>query len=50
MTGQATKQAAEAVRDQILAKIAQRYKLPVSEFQLRGGRVLGTEKNQEDYR
>jgi 4-hydroxybenzoyl-CoA reductase subunit alpha len=48
MTGQATKQAAEAVRDQILAKISKRYNMPVSEFKLRGSRVLGTEKNQEE--
>ena len=46
MTGNATREAAESVKFQILVKISQRYNLPVTEFQLRDGRVLGTEKNQ----
>ena len=48
MTGNATREAAESVRFQILVKISQRYNLPVTEFQLRDGRVYGTEKNQHE--
>jgi 4-hydroxybenzoyl-CoA reductase subunit alpha len=48
MTGNATKQAAEAIRAQILEKVSQRYHLPAGEFELRDGRVYGTEKNMEE--
>lgn len=47
MTGNATKQAAESLRDQILNRVAEAFKMPVSEFKLKDGRVLGTEKNME---
>jgi 4-hydroxybenzoyl-CoA reductase subunit alpha len=48
MTGNATKQAAEAIKAQILDKVSQRYHLPASEFELRDGRVYGTEKNPDE--
>ena len=44
MTGNATKQAAEFIRDQILKKVSDTFHMPVSEFKLSGGKVLGTEK------
>ncbi len=47
MTGNATKQAAESIRDQILKKVSDAFKVPVSELKLKDGRVLGTENNQD---
>jgi 4-hydroxybenzoyl-CoA reductase alpha subunit len=44
MTGNATKQAAESIRDQILKKITKKFDMSAAEFKLKGGRVLGTEK------
>jgi 4-hydroxybenzoyl-CoA reductase subunit alpha len=48
MTGNATREAAESVKFQMLVKISQRYNLPITEFHLRNGRVHGTEKNQHE--
>jgi len=47
MTGNATKQAAEAVKKQLLDEVARRYGVASSEFELRQGKVYGTEKNRE---
>jgi 4-hydroxybenzoyl-CoA reductase alpha subunit len=47
MTGNATKQAAESIRDQILKKVSDAFKIPVSELKLKNGRVEGTEKNPD---
>jgi CO/xanthine dehydrogenase Mo-binding subunit len=47
MTGNATKQAAEAVKKQILDEVARRYGVAPSEFELRHGKVYGTERNRE---
>ncbi len=45
MTGNATKQAAETVKAQILDKLSAAFNMPSTEFTLRDGMVLGTEKN-----
>ncbi|MGC8492151.1 MAG: xanthine dehydrogenase family protein molybdopterin-binding subunit [Syntrophobacteraceae bacterium] len=47
MTGHATKQAAEAIRDQILEETSRIFDIPLAELDLKGGRVQGTEKNPE---
>jgi CO/xanthine dehydrogenase Mo-binding subunit len=47
MTGNATKQAAESIRDQLLKKVSEAFKIPLSELKLKDGRVLGTEKNPD---
>jgi len=47
MTGNATKQAAESVKKQLLDEMARRYGIASSEFELRQGKVYGTEKNRE---
>jgi 4-hydroxybenzoyl-CoA reductase subunit alpha len=45
MTGNAAKQAAESIRHQILSRLAKQYAVEASEFTLRDGKVLGTEKD-----
>lgn len=47
MTGNATKKAAEAVRDQILETVADLFEMPVDTFSLQDGVVAGTEQNPE---
>jgi 4-hydroxybenzoyl-CoA reductase alpha subunit len=45
MTGNATKQAAEIIRQQLLDRLAKDFDMPASAFTFRGGLVHGTEKN-----
>lgn len=47
MTGNAVKRAAEAIREQILSEVSARFDIPVSQLELREGKLLGTEKNPE---
>ena len=47
MTGNATKQAAESIRTQILEKLSKAFKMSPTEFTFRNGEILGTEKNPE---
>ena len=47
MTGNATKQAAEIVRKQIVDKLAQAFEMRPDEFIFRDGLIHGTEKNRE---
>lgn len=47
MTGNATKMAAESLRDQIFKKVSESLKIQVSELKLKDGRVEGTEKNPD---
>jgi 4-hydroxybenzoyl-CoA reductase alpha subunit len=45
MTGNATKQATESVRSQILERLSKAFNLPAGEFTFRDGIVYGTEKD-----
>jgi len=47
MTGNATKQAAEALRDQIIKKVSDAFKIPAADLKFKDGRLLGTEKNPD---
>jgi 4-hydroxybenzoyl-CoA reductase alpha subunit len=47
MTGNATRDAAEAVKKQIIDEVAGIYGLASSEFELRDGKVYGTEKKED---
>ena len=47
MTGNATKMAAESLRDQILNKVAEKFNVPKEELSLKDGLVKGTEKDPE---
>jgi 4-hydroxybenzoyl-CoA reductase alpha subunit len=47
MTGNATKAAAESIRDQMLSKLSNEFGLSPDEFTLKDGLVHGTEKNPE---
>ncbi len=47
MTGHACKQAAEAVKEQILSEVSIKFDLPMTSLTLRDGKVLGAELNVE---
>ena len=47
MTGNATKQAAESMKTQILEKLSKAFNMPDSAFTFKNGQILGTEKNVE---
>ena len=47
MTGNATKKAAEAIKSQILDTVSELFEMPVASFEMRDGRILGTEKNPD---
>ena len=47
MTGNATRDAAEAVKKQIVDEVAEIYDMPSSEFEMREGQVYGTEKKED---
>ncbi len=47
MTGNATKQAAESLRDQIIKKVSDAFKIPGADLKFKDGRLLGTEKNPD---
>ncbi len=47
MTGNATKKAAEAIKSQILDTVSELFEMPVAAFEMRNGRILGTEKNPD---
>jgi 4-hydroxybenzoyl-CoA reductase alpha subunit len=47
MTGNATKQAAEAIKEQILEALSRQFDMPASTFKLAYGKIEGTEKNQK---
>jgi 4-hydroxybenzoyl-CoA reductase subunit alpha len=47
MTGNATRDAAEAVKKQIVDEVAEIYGMPSSEFEIREGKVYGTEKKED---
>ncbi len=43
MTGNATQKAAEAIKSQILDKVSEIFEMPAESFELRDGKILGTE-------
>jgi len=47
MTGNATKEAAESLRDQILQEASKDFGVPVEELKMKNGKIYGTERNDD---